>query len=236
MKKKTVVSILFALVFVSVICGNARAETVAETLTKEFPGADFDSIKPTDIKGMYEIVKGSDVIYFVPDPGYLIVGDIYDKEGRNVTEERKGQLFAESAKTLPFEKAIKIGSGKNIIVEFTDPDCAYCRSASSFLEKRKDVTRYIFFFPLPMHQDAENKIKYILCAADRAKAYEDAMQGKLDDQKYEKCSKPEAAELLELHKEMGRKMRISGTPFFIINGKKSIAGANIPEIEEALKK
>jgi thiol:disulfide interchange protein DsbC len=230
------VSILFALVFVSVICGNLRAETVEETLTKEFPGADFDSIKPTDIKGMYEIIKGSDVIYFVPDPGYLIVGDIFEKGGRNVTEERKGELFAESAKNLPFDKAIKVGSGKNTIVEFTDPDCSYCRTASSFLGQRKDVTRYIFFFPLPTHQDAENKIKYIFCAADRVKAYEDAMQGKLDDQKYKKCSKPEAAELLELHKQIGQKMRISGTPFFIINGKKSVVGANIPEIEEALKK
>ena len=236
MIKKTVVSILFALVLVSVICGSLRAETVEETLTREFPGADFDVIKPTDIKGVYEIVKGSDVIYFVPDPGYLIVGDIYDKEGRNVTEERKGGLFAESAKNLPLDKAIKIGNGKNTVIEFTDPDCPYCRTASSFLGQRKDVTRYIFFFPLPMHQDAENKIKYIFCAADRVKAYEDAMQGKFDDQKYEKCSKPEAAELLELHKQIGLKMRISGTPFFIINGKKSVVGANITEIEKALKK
>ena len=236
MKRKIGVSIFFALVFVSVICGNLRAETVEETLTREFPGADFDIVKPTDIKGMYEIVKDTDIIYYVPVPGYLIVGDIYDKEGRNVTEERKGELFAASAKTLPLDKAIKIGNGKNIIVEFTDPDCPHCRTASAFLEKRKDVTRYIFFFPLPMHQDAENKIKYIFCAADRAKAYEDAMQGKFDDQKYEKCSKPEAAELLELHKQIGRKMRINGTPFFIINGKKPVVGANIPEIEEALKK
>jgi thiol:disulfide interchange protein DsbC len=87
-----------------------------------------------------------------------------------------------------------------------------------------------------MHHDAENKIKYIFCAADRAKAYEDAMQGKFDDQKYEKCAKPEAAELLELHKQIGLKMRVRGTPFFIINGKKSVVGANIPELEEALKK
>jgi thiol:disulfide interchange protein DsbC len=236
MIKKTIVSILIALVFVSVICGSLRAETVEETLTREFPGADFDAIKPTDIKGVYEIVKGFEVIYYVPDPGYLINGDIYDKEGVNITERRRDELFAESAKNLPLDKAIKAGSGKNTVIEFTDPDCPYCRTASTFLGQRKDVTRYIFFFPLPMHQDAENKIKYIFCAADRAKAYEEAMQGKFDDQKYEKCAKPEAAELLELHKQIGLKMRISGTPFFIINGKKSVVGANIPEIEEALKK
>jgi thiol:disulfide interchange protein DsbC len=236
MNKRTIVSILFALVFVSVISGNLSAETVEQTLAKEFPRAEFDSIKPTDIKGVYEVIKGSDIIYFVPDPGYLIVGDIYNKEGRNVTEGRKGELFAENAKNLPLDKAVKVGSGKNTIVEFTDPDCPYCRTASSFFGQRKDVTRHIFFFPLPMHEDAENKIKYILCADNRVKAYEDAMQGKLDDQKYEKCSKPEAAELLELHKQIGQKMRISGTPFFIINGKKSVVGANIPEIEEALVK
>jgi thiol:disulfide interchange protein DsbC len=236
MNKRIAVSILFALVFVCVIGGNLNADTVEQTLTKEFPRAKFDSIKPTNIKGVFEVIKGSDIIYFVPDPGYLIIGDIYNKEGRNVTEERKGELFAENAKNLPLDKAIKVGNGKNIVVEFTDPDCPYCRTASAFLGKRKDVTRYIFFFPVPMHRDAENKIKYIFCAADRVKAYEDAMQGKLDDQKYEKCSKPEAAELLELHEEIGRKMRVSGTPFFIINGKKSVVGANIPEIEEALAK
>jgi len=104
------------------------------------------------------------------------------------------------------------------------------------LGQRKDVTRYVFFFPLPMHKDAENKIKYIFCATDRVSAYEDAMKGKLDDQKYEKCSKPEAAALLKLHKEIGEKMGIHSTPFFIVNAKKAVAGANIPEIEEALEK
>ncbi len=236
MNKRAALRILFALVFVFVIGGKAYAETVEETFTREFPGVDFDSIKKTDIKGVYEISKGPEVIYFVPDPGYLIAGDIYDKGGRNVTKDRRAELFALSAKNLPLDKAIKVGSGKNTVVEFTDPDCPYCRAASAFLQKRKDVTRYIFFFPLPSHQDAENKIKYIFCAADRVKAYEDAMQGKLDDLKYEKCSKPEAAELLELQKEVGQKMRINATPFFIINGKKAVTGANIPEIEEALGK
>jgi thiol:disulfide interchange protein DsbC len=87
-----------------------------------------------------------------------------------------------------------------------------------------------------MHPDAENKVKYIFCAEDKAKAYEDAMKGKLDDQKYEKCEKPEAIALLNLHKEIAGKMGINGTPFFIVNGKKSIVGANTPEIEAALIK
>jgi len=239
----------FLFVFAFVLYESANAQTTAKTATqkttktaieeifkKVFPGVPFDSIKPTDIKGVYEVSKGSEVIYFIPDPGYLFVGDIIGKEGKSLTEVRKGELVVEKAKNLPLEKAVKIGSGKNTIIEFTDPDCPYCRKASEFLEQKKDVTRYIFFFPLPMHPDAENKIKHIFCSEDKAKAYEDAMKGKFDDQKYEKCDKPEAAELLKLHKELAGKMGVNGTPFFIINGKKSVVGANTPEIEAALIK
>ena len=211
-------------------------EKIEDTFKKAFPRVPFDTIKPTDIKGIYEVTRGSEIIYFIADPGYLFVGDLVSKEGKSLTEERKGALSAEKAKDLPLDKAIKIGSGKNTIVEFTDPDCPYCRKAAEFLEQKKDVTRYIFFIPLPMHPDAENKVKYIFCAEDKAKAYEDAMKGKFDDQKYEKCDKPEAIALLTLHKEIAGKMGINGTPFFIINGKKSVVGANTPEIEAALIK
>jgi thiol:disulfide interchange protein DsbC len=261
MKKNSLISCICVLFFVVglVFCGNINAaeikkqpdkktkqqpvqkqaandEKIEDTFKKAFPRVPFDAIQPTDMKGIYEVRRGSELVYFIADPGYLFVGDLVNKEGRSLTEERKGALSAEKAKDLPLDKAIKIGNGKNTIVEFTDPDCPYCRKAAEFLEQKKDTTRYIFFIPLPMHPDAENKVKYIFCSEDRAKAYEDAMKGKFDDQKYEKCDKPEATALLSLHKEIAGKMGINGTPFFIINGKKSVVGANMPEIEAALIK
>ncbi|MBA4390778.1 MAG: protein-disulfide isomerase [Syntrophus sp. (in: bacteria)] len=259
MKKRNTLFIFIVLLFVFafLVCGNLSAETanktikktdqqvtgnkqipapetIEETFKKTFPRVAFDAIKPTNMKGIYEVIKGSEIIYFFSEKEYLFVGEIITKEGKSVTEERKGDLAMESAKNIPLEKAVKVGNGKNIILEFTDPDCPYCRTASSFLEQRKDVTRYIFFYPLPMHPDAENKIKFIFCAADQAKAYEDAMKGKLDDQKYEVCKKQEAVDLLKLHKDIGGKIGINGTPFFIINGKKTVVGANAKEIEAAL--
>jgi thiol:disulfide interchange protein DsbC len=264
MKKKSPISFICVLLFVVsfVFIGSVGAETVSkttgkaakktgeqpaqkqtttsekieDTFKKTFPRVPFDAIQPTDIKGVYEVRRGSELIYFIADPGYLFIGDIISKDGKSLTGQRKEQLAAEKAKDLPLDKAIKIGSGKNTIVEFTDPDCPYCRKASEFLEQKKDVTRYIFFFPLPMHPDAENKVKHIFCAEDKAKAYEDAMKGKLDDQKYEKCEKPDAVALLNLHKEVTGKMGINGTPFFIVNGKKAVTGANTQEIEAALIK
>lgn len=210
------------------------SETVEESFKKLFPNIPVESISPTDIKGVYEVVSQNQIGYFAFESGHLILGEIIDKNGTNVTANRKNEIIASKSKTLPLDKALKMGSGKNIILEFTDPDCPYCRRASSFLNQKTDVTRYVFFLPLPMHKDAENKVKYIFCSNDKAKAYEEAMQGKLDNQKYEVCKKQEVDDLVKIHKEASKKMGISGTPYFIVNGK-PISGANTPEIDKALQ-
>ena len=33
------------------------------------------------------------------------------------------------------------------------------------------MTRYVFFFPLPIHKDAEAHALYVLCAADKGKPW-----------------------------------------------------------------
>lgn len=212
----------------------AASETVEESFKKMFPNISAETIVPTEIKGVYEVSSQNQIGYFAPEPGYLILGEIIDKNGTNITAKRKNEKIASKTNELPLDKALKIGNGKNTILEFTDPDCPYCRRASSFLQQKSDISRYIFFLPLPMHKDAENKIRYIFCSNDKAKAYEDAMHGKLDNMKYEICKKPEIDDLVKIHKEASRKMGINGTPFFIVNGK-PISGANTAEIEKALQ-
>ncbi len=213
---------------------HAPAQSVEESFKKNFPHLKADAVNPTDIKGVYEIVVGSNIGYYAPDPGYLIIGDIRDKNGVSITTSRKNEMVAAKVKALPLDKAVKIGSGKGTVVEFTDPDCPYCRKASSFLSQKTDVTRYIFFLPLPMHQDAENKVKYVFCSADRAKGYEEAMTGKLDDKKYQVCKTPEVEDLLKTHKDISSRMGVTSTPFFVVNGK-VVAGADMAAIEAALK-
>lgn len=233
MRKKlmTLLLVSFALTL-SPVC--ATSQTIEDNFKKLFPNIPVESISPTEIKGVYEIIAQNQIGYFAPEPGYLILGEIIDKNGANLTAKRRNENIALKARDLPLDKALKIGNGKNKILEFTDPDCPYCRRASSFLSQKTDVTRYVFFLPLPMHKDAENKVKYIFCANDTSKAYEEAMQGKLDNQKYEICKKPEIDELVKAHKDASKKMGISSTPFFIVNGR-AISGANRPEIDKALQ-
>lgn len=209
------------------------ADSVEESFKKMFPNISVQSISPTEIRGLYEVVSQNQIGYFAPEPGYLIIGEIFDRTGVNLTAKRRNEAISAKAKDLPLEKAVRIGNGKNVIIEFTDPDCPYCRRASTFLKQKTDLSRYIFFLPLPMHKDAENKIKYILCAENQAQAYEEAMQGKLDNKKYEVCGKPDVAEMVRMHKDAATRMGINSTPFFIVNGV-PVSGANTAEIDKAL--
>ena len=212
-----------------------QAATPEESFRKSFPDIPLESVTPTAAPGLYEIVAGGRIAYYVPGPEYLIVGEIITKERKNLTQERNGEIMALKLKALPLEKALKIGSGPRTVIELTDPDCPYCRKASDYFAMRNDVTRYVFLYPLKMHPNAEAKIKYIFCAKDQAKAYEEAMTGKLDDMKFKPCEDAAADELVKTHKEIGSKIGIEGlgTPMFVIDGQ-VVRGANMPQIEKIL--
>lgn len=227
-------SAVILLSLVSAGFGQDASQGYEQAFKKAYPNVPYDSIRPGAVKGLYEVSKGADLIYYFQEKDLLFVGEIIDKTGRSLTEERKGELVLSNVKKIPLDKAVKIGNGKQTIIEFTDPDCPFCRRSAAFLEPMKDVTRYVFFFPLPSHKDAENKIRYIFCSSDMAKAYEETMKGKLDTQKYTVCKKPEVSERLALHKEIGTRIGVNGTPMFIINNKDLVVGANFQAIEAAL--
>ena len=213
-----------------------QAATPEESFRKNFPDIPVESVTPTDILGVYEIVAGGRIAYYAPGPEYLIIGEIVTKERKNLTQARTTELQGKKFKDLPLEKAVKIGSGPHTVIEITDPDCPFCRKASDYFATRNDVTRYVFFYPIPaLHPNAAAKVPYILCAIDRAKAYEEAMTGKLDEMKFTPCDDAAAAELFKTHKESGEKIGGGsiGTPLFLIDGQ-VVKGANIPQIEKIL--
>jgi thiol:disulfide interchange protein DsbC len=139
------------------------------------------------------------------------------------------------ATTLDFSKAISIGTGLKSVVEFTDPDCQFCRKASKYFEGRNDVTRHIFFYPLPRHPKAKEKAQYVLSQMDRGSAYREVMSGKMDSvQTFEGITASGIKLQLEQF-ETAKAQKINSTPTFIINGR-IIVGFDQKKIEEALGK
>ncbi|MDD2897772.1 MAG: thioredoxin fold domain-containing protein [Desulfuromonadaceae bacterium] len=139
------------------------------------------------------------------------------------------------AATLDFSKSITVGSGPKTVVEFTDPDCPYCRKASKYFEGRSDVTRHIFFYPLPRHPKAKVKAQYILSQMDRSSAYKEVMSGKMDAVQNFEGITPVGVKLQEEQRDIAKGHKVSSTPTFMINGR-IIEGFELKKIEEALGK
>lgn len=230
---KKPIFILCGLLCIALATLPVQAASPEESFRKSFPNLRADSIRPSGIEGLYEIVSGTRVLYYAPGPEYLLYGPMITREGKNLTEDRVQEMIGKGLKSLPLEKAIRIGSGARQVIEITDPDCPYCRKASAFLAGKKELTRYIFFLPLAMHPNAEAKVRQVFCAEDRGKAYEEAMTGKFDDMKFTPCKSAAADDLLKAHKEMIDRIGVTGTPLFLIDGQ-VVFGADIPRMERIL--
>ncbi len=215
---------------------NQTASERSKLLAVAFKDGQFDKAGTrSPIEGLYEVVSGQTVIYFDPKSGARLIGDMYSKEGQNLTSEVRDKAVARAAlKELPLDRAIKIGKGKNIVVMFTDPDCSYCRKVEDYFRARKDVTRYVYLFPLEqIHPKSLDKAKIILCSKDRARAFLDAMGGSLDEGELKPCSDEKVAASLNENKSLAQKLDIQGTPYLIVNGV-AVRGADTKRIDELL--
>ena len=139
-----------------------------------------------------------------------------------------------AAASLDLDKAIKIGSGKTMVIEYTDPDCPYCRKGAAFFRDRQDVTLYVFLTPLAIHPQAKEKAQYILSTSDKAKAYDEVMSGKFDGKPLTGIT-GEGIRLLEEHQGFAKDAKVDSTPTFFICGR-IIEGFDQRRVEEALGK
>lgn len=210
------------------------APDVLSALKKAYPNISADQVRESEIEGLYEVVSGGAVLYFAPKGNYMVFGEIWTPEGKSVTATRRDELVSRQLQALPLDQAVRIGKGPNIVIEFTDPDCPFCRKAADFFMDRKDVTRFVFFSPLvQLHPNAEKKAAWVLGAKDRAKAYHEVMSGRKDKETIPAPS-AEASGLVARHRQLAVRMGVMGTPMFWVNGK-AVQGANIPLLEGLLR-
>jgi thiol:disulfide interchange protein DsbC len=234
-KKSLTLCLLFFLISGVAAFAAAKKSTPEEALKKIFPKLRYNKITKTNIDGLYEVMADGKIVYFYPKTGNLIIGEIIDKEGRSLTRER---LAEEKYKLLTpddLKNAVKVGNGKNVVIEVTDPDCPYCRKMHTYWSMRSDVTRYIFFKPLDMHPDAAKKVKYILSSPDRLKALFEIYCGKYDNNREVLDKAYDDKGLAAAQKSVADKLQVNGTPAFWVNGK-FVSGANIPLIESMIGK
>ena len=230
--KRIAILLLFLLLLFPLVAA-ADNSSPEEMFKKSYPDRKIESFAPTLIRGVYEVYTGNQLFYYAAEANLLIYGNIVTKEGISLTQESLLKKLAPKMAKLPLENALKIGNGKNVVVEIIDPDCFHCRESYKFFSRRKDVTIYAFFYPLS--QDSEKKIKHILCAADKIKAYHDAMSGALDDNvKLNTCNDKKVEETIKFYKKQAAQIGIRAVPIFYVKGQ-VIAGFEPPVFEQLLK-
>jgi thiol:disulfide interchange protein DsbC len=196
-------------------------------------GAKVDSIAKTPYAGLYEVRIGSDILYTDAKADYLFVGRILDaKTHKDYTKSRIDDITKIKFSDLPLEAALKTvkGNGKRVIAVFEDPNCGYCKRFRQTLTEMDNVTVYTFMYNI-LAEDSAVKSKSIWCSPDRAKAWDEWMlNGKLPGAAAANCTTPN-----EKVFELGRKLKITGTPtVFFTDGTRIPGAIDAKALEEKL--
>jgi thiol:disulfide interchange protein DsbC len=223
-----------ALSFPLLSSADTDADAIKSAIEQRHSGISVKDVQPSPIPGLYEVFAGGQIIYASKNAEYVLVGATLfeDASKRNLTSSRMQELTRIDFSTLPLQDAIEIkkGNGKFKFAVFSDPDCPYCKSLETGLEKlgMSDYTAYVFLFPLEeIHKEARWKAEAVWCAKDRQTTWHDWM---VDSKPLEKasCDNP-----LDRNLKLGDKIGVQGTPsIYLSNG---IQTSSPQDLVEAMK-
>jgi len=209
----------------AVLPARADEAQIRKVIEAKTGGARIESIKPAPLLGLYEVVirtqDGPQIVYTDADATGIILGSLYDvKHDRNLTDERMNKLLEVKFDSLPLQDAVKIerGSGRRVLVMFSDPYCPACQKFEKELARVGDITIYVFMYPV-IHPELASQSKAIWCSPDRAKAWLDlALRGKRPAASAD-CPNPIAKNLL-----LGHQLGVNSTPTLILADGERVQG------------
>jgi len=212
---KTVIKTLLSLALLTQ-AGFVVADEAAikQALSKHMPAEQIDSIKPSEISGLYEVISGANIFYTSEDGKYWMQGQLFDAEAkRNLTESKLATVRKAALEKVGEQRMIifKSSAQKYVVTVFTDIDCGYCRKLHSEIDQylAQGITvRYMFFPRAGKGSDSYQKAIAVWCAPDRNKALTQAKKGENLDSK--QCDNP-----LDQHMQLAESFGVNGTPMIV---------------------
>ncbi|WP_024301870.1 DsbC family protein [Pseudogulbenkiania sp. MAI-1] len=232
LKKLALATLLLSSVACAAKASDPDVAEVKKAFAARFPDRKVESVNPTPVSGIYEVVlSGRQIIYVDASVKHLFVGDLIDAEKReSLTEKRVAELSKVAWKDLPLDAALKEvrGSGARKVAIFSDPDCPFCkRLERDTLKDVNNVTIYTFLYPLTqLHPDAMRKSRQIWCSKDRVGSWTAHMRQGAELSGPDNCD----TSALDKNQTLGAKLGINGTPTMIFGNGRMVSGA-IPAAE-----
>jgi thiol:disulfide interchange protein DsbC len=212
--KKIISVVAFAVSALYIGPLHAGEDDVRSALAKAMPSVKLDSIKPSQIKGVLEVMIGANIFYVSEDGKYLLQGHLIDLASRTDLTEEKLSGARKTALDTAGEKNMIIFKpkiGKYMVSVFTDIDCGYCRKLHSEIDQylAEGITvRYLFYPRAGKGSDSYKKAVSVWCADDRNAALTDAKKGATPKEKT--CANP-----VDQHMELAQDFEARGTPLIV---------------------
>ena len=131
---------------------------------------------------------------------------------------------AESTAIAQIKGKFAVGTGKDVIHLFTDPNCPHCRRLESSLASLPPNAKVVVI-PVAYQVGSKELVAKVLCSKDMSIAWRDAVSaGKVDEKL---CSSGE--KLVLENNKLFESLRLSSTPSFVSPGGVLFSGFMSPE-------
>ncbi|MBI1890145.1 MAG: DsbC family protein [Burkholderiales bacterium] len=227
---------LLSLVCVSSYGQNTEESAIKKLLETQLAGkAKVMSVTKTPYSGLFEVrTDTNEILYTDKKAQYLFVGRVINATTmEDYTKARVDEITKVKFSDLPLDSAIKMvkGDGKRVMAVFEDPHCGYCKRFRHTLQELDNVTVYTFMYNI-LSEDSAVKAKNIWCSPDRLKAWDDWMMSNKDPAPAPVTCLTNPNEKIF---ELGRKLKVTGTPTVIFADGSRVPGAvDIKTLENKL--
>lgn len=209
---------VFKVVLLSILGGvnavSADEGAVRQAMMKIIPTVKIDSIKPSEVKGLFEVVVGVNIYYVSENGKYLLAGQLIDvATSKDLTKERLNSARILAINSLGESKMViyKPKISKYTVSIFTDIDCGYCRKLHSEIDQylAEGITiRYMFFPRAGKGSESYDKAVSVWCSADRNAALTAAKKDQSLPAKT--CDNP-----IDEHMKLVNDFGLNGTPTIV---------------------
>jgi thiol:disulfide interchange protein DsbC len=166
------------------------------------------------------------VVYLSDDFRYLVQGNITDLQTHTSLSSALVARYPRRVEVdrLDLRDAVVFSGGKRHLYVFSDPDCPFCRQLQPELAKLRDVTVYVFPYPLTaLHPNAAITAKAIWCQGDRASAWNAYVMQHATLASHD-CETP-----IERNLAVGQALGIKGTPTMVFSDGTVVSGFETAE-------
>jgi thiol:disulfide interchange protein DsbC len=192
-------------------------------------GVKPEDVQTTPVAGIFEVLRGSDILYMTRDGQYAFTGDLYQVASRaNLTEVHRRDLRRKLIEAVPESRMVVFSppQPKYTVTVFTDVDCSFCRALHRQIAEYNRLgvrVRYVFYPRTGPDTESWHKAEQVWCSADRKAALTKAKLGEPLDSKV--CADTPVAQEYELGKAIG----LEGTPGIVAANGAMLGGYLAPD-------